>query len=235
MIKINLQFFGGRGASSSGGGGGSSATGELVLPNGSKIEFEGELKYGGKDATLTKEARKAIEEWEEKRVKNKVEYAYSVMEDGTPVGAEIRGSKGSVSSPRYYKQEGATFTHIHPRGDGLLGGTFSEADLYNFAKNPAKTTRAKAKEGAYSISKTDKFDAQGFRGFVDGANKQFNSTYRAKVKAFEKDYKSGKIGYDDYKKGNAKAFNTALVELHNIYSSGQKQYGYKYTLEQPKK
>lgn len=224
---------GGRGATSSGGGSGGSAKGELVLPNGSKIEFDGELNYGSKDATLTKEARKAIEAWEEKRVKNKVEYAYSVMEDGTPVGAEVRGGTGSVRSPRSYKQDGATFTHIHPRGDGMLGGTFSQADLRNFANNPAKTTRAKAKEGAYSISKTDKFDAQGFKSFVSGADSKFNSSYKAKEKSLATDYKSGKIGYDDYKKGVAKAFNTALVELHNTYSSGQKQYGYKYTLEKP--
>lgn len=224
---------GGRGASSSTGRGGSSATGELILPNGSKIEFDGELKFGGKDTTLTKETRKTIEAWEEKRVKNKVEYAYSVKEDGTPIGPEVRGSKGSVSSPLSYKQDGATFTHIHPRGDGMLGGTFSDKDLYNFANTGCKTTRAKAKEGAYSISKTDKFDAQGFKGFVHGANKQFESSYRAKVNSMANDYKSGKISYDDYKKGNAKAFNTALVELHNIYASGQKQYGYKYTLEKP--
>ena len=224
---------GGRGASSSGGRGGGSAKGELVLPNGSKIEFEGELKFGGKDTTLTKEARKAIESWEEKRVKNKVEYAYSVMPDGTPVGAEVRGSKGSVRSPISYKQDGATFTHIHPRGDGMLGGTFSVADLTNFANNPVKTTRAKAKEGAYSISKTANFDVVGFRGFVHGANAQFKSIYRAKEKALAGDYKSGKISYNDYAKGSAKAFNTALVELHNIYLSGQKQYGYTYTLEKP--
>lgn len=233
MIKINLQFFGGRGASSGGGGGGRSASGELVLPNGSKIEFEGDLRYGGKDTALTKETRKAIEEWEAKRVKNKVEYAYSVMEDGTPVGPEVKGSKGSVRSPLSYKQEGATFTHIHPREDGILGGTFSQADLRNFANNPCKTVRAKAKEGAYSISKTDKFDAQGFKGFIHGANQQFENTYKSKVKSLSSDYKNGKISYNDYLKGNAKAFNTALVELHNIYSSGQKQYGYKYTLEEP--
>lgn len=216
-----------------GGSGGGSAQGELVLPSGSKIEFEGELKFGKKDTTLTKEARKAIEAWEEKRVKNKVEYAYSVMEDGTPVGPEVRGSKGSVSSPMSYKQEGATFTHIHPREDGMLGGTFSEADMRNFSRHPCKTYRARAKEGAYTISKTDSFDAVGFRGFIDGANRQFESTYRAKVKSLSADYRSGKISYNDYAKGNAKAFNTALVELHNIYSSGQKQYGYKYTLEKP--
>ena len=113
----------------------------------------------------------------------------------------------------------------------MLGGTFSEADMRNFSRAPCKTVRAKAKEGAYSISKTDKFDAVGFRGFVDGANRQFNSTYRAKADSLAKDYRNGKISYDAYAKGNAKAFNTALVELHNVYLSGQKQYGYKYTLE----
>lgn len=223
---------GGKGATG-GGRGGVSAKGELILPSGSKIEFEGELKFGGKDTTLTKETRKAIEAWEEKRVKNKVEYAYAVKEDGTPIGPEVRGTKGSVSSPPSYKQDGATFTHIHPREDGLLGGTFSGADLRNFANNPVKTCRAKAKEGAYSISKTDGFDAKGFKGFVDGANRQFESSYKAKVRSLSADYRSGKIGYNEYAKANAKAFNSALVELHNIYSSGQKQYGYKYTLEQP--
>lgn len=213
------------------GGSGGSAKGELVLPSGSKIEFEGELKYGGKDTTLTKEARKSIEAWEEKRVKNKVEYAYSVMEDGTPVGKEIRGSKGSVKIPFNYKQAGATVTHIHPREDGVLGGTFSPADLYSFIRGSNKTIRAKAKEGAYSISKTEKFDTSGFRGFVDGANRQFEVTYKSKSNSLIKDYKSGKISYDAYAKGNAKAFNTALVELHNTYLSGQKTYGYKYTLE----
>ena len=45
MIKFNLQFFGGRGASSAGGGGGGSANGELKLPDGTEVEFEGELHY----------------------------------------------------------------------------------------------------------------------------------------------------------------------------------------------
>ena len=214
-----------------GGGGGLSAKGELVLPDGSKIEFEGELKYGAKDTALTPEARKAIEAWEAKRVKNKVEYAYSVYEDGTPVGKEIRGSKGSVTSPLSYKADGTTFTHIHPRGDGMLGGTFSDADLRNFARNPGKTIRAKAKEGAYSISKTANFDAVGFRSFIVQANSAFESSYKSKANALVKDYRNGKISYEGYLKSNAKAFNTALVELHNTYSSGQKQYGYKYTLE----
>ena len=221
---------GGRGASSAGGSG--SAKGELVLPNGSKIEFEGELRYGGNDKALSGAARTAVTNWEAKRVKNKVEYAYSVDANGNPLGAEVRGSKGSVRVPRYYHDTpGATFTHIHPRGDGMLGGTFSSADLSNFANRSQKTVRAAAKEGTYSISKGKSFDATGFRSFVASAESSFKSTYRAKESALSKQYRNGKISYSDYLKGNAKAFNTALVQLHNTYRSGQKQYGYSYTLE----
>lgn len=233
MIKVNLQLFGGRGASSSGGGGGGggSAKGELVLPNGSKIEFDGELKYGKKDPTLTPEARKAIETWETKRGTAKVEYAYSVYEDGTPVGNEVRGGKGSVRSPYSYHGEGATFTHIHPRGDGMLGGTFSQADMNNFANCKSNTTRAKAKEGTYSISKTGNFDATGFKSYVAKAQADFKANQRQSARTLANDYRSGKINYNEYLAGSAKAFNTALVKLHDTYSAGQKTYGYTYTLE----
>lgn len=233
MIIIDLQFFGGRGASSSaGGGGGGSAKGELKLPDGSKIEFEGELKYGKKDSTLTPEARKAIEDWETKRSKAKIEYAYAVHDDGTPVGNEVKGGKGSVRTPYNYHGDGTTFTHIHPRGDGMLGGTFSQADLDAFATTKNKTTRAKAKEGTYSISKTSNFDATGFRSYIAKAQANFKASQQTTSKSLANDYRSGKINYNEYLAGTAKAFNTALVNLHNEYSAGQKTYGYKYGLEQ---
>ena len=231
MIKINLQLFGGRGASSGGGKGGGSAKGELVLPNGSKIEFDGELKYGAKDTTLTPEARKAIEDWETKRGTAKVEYAYAVYDDGTPVGSEVRGGKGSVRTPYSYHGDGTTFTHIHPRGDGMLGGTFSEADMKNFANSKNKTTRAKAKEGTYSVSKTGKFDATGFKRYVAKAQADFTANQRSMAKSLANDYRNGKINYNEYLAGTAKAFNTALVKLHDTYSAGQKTYGYTYGLE----
>ena len=214
-----------------GGGGGPTAKGELVLPDGSKIEFDGELKYSGKDATLTPEARKAIEDWEAKRGTAKVEYAYSVYDDGTPVGKEVRGGKGSVRTPYGYHGDGTTFTHIHPRGDGMLGGTFSQADMNNFANCGGKTTRAKAKEGTYSISKTSNFDAKGFKSYVYKAQADFTASQRSAAKTLANDYRSGKIDYNQYLAGSAKAFNTALVSLHNAYSAGQKTYGYTYGLE----
>lgn len=214
------------------GGSGGSAKGELVLPNGSKIEFEGELKYGSKDVTLTQGARKAIEAWEDKRVKMKVEYGYATDADGNPIGAEIRGSKGSVRMPYQYTQgEGNVWTHVHPRGDGILGGTFSEADMRVFASGKAQTARATAKEGTYSISKGTNFDSAGFRSHVSKAKTDFDKNYKTLRQAVERDYSSGKISYNDYKVGSAKAFNTALVKLHDTYLDGQKKYGYTYTLE----
>ena len=229
MLKLDLQYFGGRGASGGGGGG---ATGELVLPDGSKIEFEGTLHMDGNDKGVTGAARTAVTNWEAKRVKNKVEYAYSVDKDGNPIGNEVRGSKGSVRSPHsYHDTPDCVFTHIHPRGDGMLGGTFSQADLFNFANNRQKTERAAAKEGTYSISKSKGFDAMGFKNFAAKANSDFKANYGKRVKAAGKAYREGKMSYADYAKANAKAFNTSLVEMHNALRSGQKQYGYTYTLE----
>ena len=231
MLKLDLQFFGGRGASGGGGGGGG-ATGELVLPNGSKIEFEGTLHYDGDDKALTGAARTAITGWEAKRVKNKVEYAFATDPDGNPLGREVRGTKGSVRTPySFHATQDAVFTHIHPREDGVLGGTFSGADLRNFANYGNRTCRAAAKEGTYSISKTKGFDAAGFKRFAASAEADFKANYRKRTGEAGKAYRAGKMTYDEYAKADAKAFNTSLVELHGALRSGQKKYGYTYTLE----
>lgn len=235
MIKIDLQFFGGRGASSGGGGGGS-AKGELKLPDGSEIEFEGELKFGGDDPNVTGKQRQEIENWESKRVKNKIEYAYAVDADGNPVGREVRGTKGSVAPPQYYRDvpDGA-YSHIHPRStDGIMGGTFSGADMRNFSNSKGRTYRAAAKEGTYSISKSKNFDSAGFKSYFATLDQKHQSEYRTKVKAFNDAYRSGKISYTDCVKSNAKAFNTWMVKSHNDLLAGQKQYGYTYTLERRK-
>lgn len=233
MLKLDLQFFGGRGASSGGGsGGGGSASGELGLPDGTKIEFDGTMHFDGDDAALTADQRRAITAWEDKRVKAKVEYAMSLDEDGNPIGAERRGGKGSVRVPySYHDTPNSTFSHNHPREDGILGGTFSQADASNFANYRGRTIRATAKEGTYSMSKTGKFDAAGFKRHVATGQSQFEATNRKLHDAVYARYRAGEITYSQYKLGAAKAFNTALVGLHEHYRAGQKQYGYTYTLE----
>lgn len=231
MIKLDLQYFGGRGAS--GGGGGSGAKGELTLPNGSKVEFDGTLHYDGDDKALTGASRQLITAWEDKRRGAKIEYAYATDANGNPIGKEVRGGKGSVAMP-YTFHMAETSTHIHPRGDGLLGGTFSTADLTNFANFGNKTKRAAAKEGTYSITKGKNFDAVGFKNYIHQANADCRTKYSARAKDLANKAKSGKMSYDDYKLASAKSFNTFLVDLHGAYRSGQKTYGYTYTLEKTK-
>lgn len=221
------------GTSRSGGGGGASFTGTLNLGgDDSNIQFDGTLKYGKKDPVLKGKNRQAIEAWEGKRAKAKIEYAFATDGDGNPVGREIRGGKGSVRVPiSYHNQENGAFTHIHPREAGVLGGTFSNADLYNFANGKSAVTRAVAKEGTYSISKGKNFDQSGFKKFVNDADAKFAKTAKSNIKKASERYRSGKIDYNTYLSEYGKAFNSALVELHNIYLSGQKKYGYNYSLE----
>ena len=232
MLKIDLQFFGGRGASSGGGGGGGGATGELGLPDGTKVEFEGTLHFDGDDPELTGKARQVITDWEDKRFKNKVEYAYAVDADGNPVGAERKGGKGSVRTPvSYHDSPDGTFSHVHPREDGVLGGTFSGQDMRNFANYRGKTIRATAKEGTYSMSKKKGFDSAGFKKYAATGESEFKANNRKLHDVVYQQYRSGQITYSQYKLGAAKAFNTALVGLHEHYRKGQQQYGYTYTLE----
>lgn len=231
---------GGRGSSSgkAGSGGGITRTvsGQIYFPDGTKVEFDGDLNYGKKDSTLSRAVRKVIETWENKRRKNKVEYAYSVNPDGTPIGPEIKGGRGSVSTPyAYHSTPDATFTHIHPRGkgqEGYLGGTFSLADLRNFASKANKTERAAAKEGTYSISKTKKFDKDGFMRLARTADAEFYSSYRAGIKLLNAQYKSSNMSYSEYSQRAAKIFNNAMIKLHETYRQNQSKYGYEYTLEQ---
>lgn len=232
-MELNLQFFGGRGSSSAGGsGGGNGSGGEFHLPDGSVIEYDGDLKFGKKDKNIPSSARKQIESWEEKRVKMKVEYAFAVDENGNAIGKEVKGGKNSVRTPSYYHDTpNGTFTHIHPREEGVLGGTFSEGDLRNFVNSKGKTTRAAAKEGTYSISKNSNFDSAGFKQFISKNEDAANKKYKENAKKIRTQYLNGSIDFAQYDKSSAKAFNTLLVDLHNGLLAGQKQYGYTYTLE----
>lgn len=193
------------------------------------------LVYGDDDKGLTGNARDVIEKWEAKRVKNKLEYNISVDQDGKLLHSEVKGGKTSVRVPVSGLQEGAIHTHIHPREDGLLGGTFSDGDLYNFANHGVATYRARAKEGAYSITKNKNFDKDGFKSYVSRLNHSEDAKLQTKMKEYRDKMRSDKsYTYAQYSSDFNKAFNSLLVSLHNGYMAGQKQYGYSYTLERGK-
>lgn len=226
---------GGRGITSKAAGGTASGGLKIIsLSDGSTIDLsDTPLKYGGLDDEVTGKVRETIETWEEKRVKNKIEYSMSVDEDGNPIGKEDKGGKNSVRVPVSKLQEGATHTHIHPREEtGVLGGTFSDGDLMNFANYDVKTYRAKAKEGAYSISKKSGFNKTAFKDYVDDLyTKEHASLSKVTDGILNKMRSDSNYSYKDYSKDYTKALNGFLVSVHNGLLAGQKKYGYSYTLE----
>ena len=230
----------GRGTSKAGigarGGGMSKGVTSVSVGN-TTIDLTGiPLVYGDKDAGVTGKARTVVEAWEDKRGKNKIEYNISVDQDGNIVGDEVKGGRNSVRVPLYALGADMIHTHIHPRAgeneQGVLGGTFSTGDLFNFANYDVATYRAKAKEGTYSITKTKDFNKnQGFKAYVKDIHDKHDNILSETMKNARSKLKNKTDTYEQYSKEFDKAFNTFLVSMHNDLLEGQKKYGYTYTLE----
>lgn len=226
---------GGRGGSQNGGNSGMSVSTSAVAQDGTTIDLsDTPLRYGGNDKALSAKERAALETQEKKRLSAKVEYAYAVDAEGNPVGNEKRGGKGSVSVPYSMYVEGGTLTHNHPRvGEeaGMLGGTFSTADLNGFALRGIRTMRASASEGTYSITKGTNFNAQGLTSYRRELERSANKAAKEKVNSAGEKFKRGEISRIQLMAEAKKAGNEALVSIHNGLIAGQKEYGYSYTLE----
>lgn len=196
------------------------------------ILFDGDLIYTGKDEALNPAQRAAMDAWEAKRYKNKIEYGTAVDENGDLYG-EKKGGKGSVNTPwTWHMVEDSAFSHNHPREDGMLGGTFSIQDLNVWTRYAQKTMRATAKEGTYSITKGPKFDRRGFSAYYSNAHDKRDNELGERMKNLRTDVRNGKIDYGEYSKQYYRAFNSFLIGLHNDLLAGQKTYGYKYHLEE---
>lgn len=204
--------------------------------DGAEIDLsDSPLAYGDNDPYLTGAVRKATEEFENRRYKNKIEFARLVDEYGNVI-EENKGGHGSVRSTVGAYKRAKSFTHNHPRSGpyekGVLGGTFSNTDLDNFVHYNPTTFRATAAEGTYSISKTAKFNGSGFKQYYTKAFTQSRSAYVKAMNNLKDSYYSGKISsYQAYSSASHKEFNKYLVSLHNTLRAGQKLYGYNYTLE----
>lgn len=198
--------------------GGKRAGGGITIGD-DKISFDGTLKYG-KD-NLAETVRKNIENWEKKRVKNKIEYAIVLDANGNVIGTEIKGGKSSAKIPASYTATpNSIMSHVHPRGSGVLGGTFSYADVRSFANNNLQTIRATAKEGTYSMSKTPKFNKDGFKQYAQEVEKRVGGKLKEARNTLQTDVFYGKLNSVEANKRYNKAFNNALVELHNAYRDG---------------
>lgn len=232
--RLNIQFFGGRGASSGGSGssgGGAVYTGDTSLNiNGDQIDLSNSpLIYGDLDSALAGNARTVIEQFESRRYGMKSEYSRFIDSNGNII-EDNHGGKSTVGASYNARMTADAMSHNHPRGNGVIGGTFSDADISNFARFNQKTYRATAKEGTYSISKTGFFNkrvATDYKNYVKPRAAQL----KADGKRIIADYNNRKIGYSDAVKQLNSLNNAFLVDTHNWLLNNQSNYGYTYTLE----
>ena len=228
---------------------------QVTQIDGTKITLSSPLVYGtdkGK-ADLPQD----VKDFEEKRVKNKVEYGKIVLKDGI-VQPEIKGNKSSTPMPVTDLRNAQLVTHIHPRTgneQGTIGGTFSKADMSMFTRYPVNTMRAVAGEGAYSITKSDKLLSDvGLQKDLYNAYSKFHATqdreYNDKISEWTRtvgDVRLKSIAESpttraekiealqqlnkDFVQVQVNAHNDQLVELHNWLRDNQRAYGYTYALE----
>lgn len=221
----------------------------LSLDDGTEIDLSDfPLTYGEKDAYVDGDRRKAIEEFEDKRYKAKIEYGRVIDKDGNTL-CDNRGGRDSCRLSYFALQsEGGIATHNHPRSGldaGELGGTFSTADLSVVANRKISTMRATAAEGTYSLTKQAGFKASEFLSYANRSEAKARAAYNAEMKtlseklhADQKNIKSTSDSqnlWEKYSKSRKNAFNRMLVNMHNSLLAGQKEYGYSYSLERREK
>ena len=199
--------------------------------NGEVIEFDGDLKLTKNDSSINKVQRAVLDTWEQKRANMKVEYANAFGFKGSEYG-ELKGGKNGVNLPPYYfANKGSVTTHIHPRGNGGLGGTFSDADITAWSHGNGTTIRAVAKEGTYSISKGKNFNGYGLRTYVQTQFNLYTRKLNGEKRKLQSKVNNGTMTVTQANKTLQKEFNSVLVAMHNDLLNHQSVYGYNYYLE----
>lgn len=217
MIKLDLQFFGGRGSGSASGGGGG---GNLVFGGpANQLGLAGQTYFEGNKVSVSG----TVDYWENKSRDLDHEELLMIGEDGFAAGY-FKGERGSVgfNIPNGVDPKKTVLTHNHPvkQKDGrTISGSFSDADLTNHIKLGFKETRAVGVEGSYSFKTTSKSNPTGFQKAL-GTRKSTVS------KAADKRYTQP---------GNTKSYiDIYLEESHKWYSKNAGKYGYDYSFT-PKK
>ena len=212
-----------------GSGGNSKST---VTLYGKEYELPEKLEYSKHKTRISKRLR----EFEDKRRNSKIEYANVIDENGLSISGDVRGGKGKVHVNTLDLTRGSEYSHIHPESeDGVLGGTFSVADIKSFSGyNNLKFIRAVAQEGTYTFSKDRLYNLRKRQLFTDYGNviKESYNTASKVIDSLGLEYEVGNISYEKYIKGYRDAINTQLLTLHKWLLQNQKKYAYKYRLEE---
>lgn len=181
---------------------------------------------------LTQNALDKCKAVEAKTVNRKTEKMTVIDDDGN-VTFEKSGGRGSVrfTTEQAMAMSGKTITHNHP---GEFGGTFSSADVSVFTEYGLKSIRAVAKEGTYSLEKTENATLKSGREFrseyqriESRSTREIKSTYRD----LKNQVMSGKMSADAANKQLNDKRTQVCNEHHEYIKRVAESYGYRYYYE----
>ena len=226
---------GGRSGSSGIGGGGNISKYVKETQGVGRIDLtDNPLQYGPKDYSTNSKVRSAAEKFAEKYKKARVEHVAAIDKNGKMIEERV-GDEHSASLSNKTMRNAVEITHNHPGATGYLSGSFSEADISSFSSySNVRTMKAEGKEGTYSITKKAGFNADGLKNYMGRERSRHQTQRDTRLTQLKNMRDSGKMSEAKYRAEKIKATNKYLVDMHNSYINGQKQYGYAYTLSRRK-
>lgn len=185
MMELDLQCFGGRGASSG------------IKNIQDWLANEGGTTSGtAHPIDISTFNGWTLEQTESRLRKLKHEELF-VFDKNDQIVEAYKGDRGSVAFPAYLlNQEGITVTHGHPKGTEDFGGTFSWADVNNMLNSKWAEHRATASgrgEMNYIMRRTAKADSQGLRNRINRDFQRINTKWQQVYKdSYNNAIRSGK-------------------------------------------
>lgn len=174
-------------------------------------------------------------EVEAKTVNRKTEKMTVIDDDGN-ILLEKSGGRGSVS---FGAREGfildrQTITHNHP---GEFGGTFSGADIKVMVDYKLKAIRAVAKEGTYSLERTEKVNSNSAYELKESFKKssnEVNRTMRKEYNAMKPKVMRGEITPEEANKQLSNIRTSLCNKQHEYLKKLAKDNGFIYVYEPAK-
>ena len=223
MIKLDLQFFGGRGSGSYSGS--ASSGGSIMGGGGSGGGASTDMNVAGwtPEAGSRRVSSATTLNSAESRIQNLDHEQMVVVDRDGYVVAAVDGGAHSVSfTDRAYRAAiaGGTVTHNHPNG-----GTFSGTDIVSAGSLGITEIRAVSKRfgTTYSLKAGNKANGTGLASAMKRADKRLAKQWDAKIEKINKKKYANEANYE-------KAVYSAYNEVMGGWlSTNAKKYGYTYS------
>lgn len=218
MIRLDLQFFGGRGSGSYTAGGATvggmmgGGSGGIDLPTAGWTPEAGSRSVSVNTTIKGAEDRIRGLDHEQLVVIGKDGYVYAAVDGGEhSVGITPNAAK-------YIK--GNIVTHNHPNG-----GTFSQADIISAGRTGAGEIRAASKRfnKTYSLKATSKANGNGLAKAMQRAEKKLNNAWQAKLDSMVGKKYTSKESYE------RQAYNHWNNIMGDWLKTNAPKYGYTYS------